>query len=65
MGVYKNLYTSIRGQRAEKFENHCPSSSADCTREQFKGSNGLDSLLDCTRKKIFWFGVADFLWVTP
>ena len=37
-----------------------PSSSADCARELFKGSNGLASLLDCIRKKIFWVGVADF-----
>jgi len=27
------------------------SSSADCAREQFKGSNGSASLVDCTRKK--------------
>ena len=40
-----------------------PSSSADCARELFKGSNGSDSLLDCTRKN-FWLRVADFLWVT-
>jgi len=37
-----------------------PSSCADCARELFKGSNGLDSLLDCTWKKSFWVGVADF-----
>jgi len=41
-----------------------PSSSADCARKLFQGSNGSDSLPDCTRKKIFWLGVADFLWVT-
>jgi len=39
----------------------CPSSSADCARELFKGSNGSAGLVDCTRKKIFWLGVADFL----
>jgi len=39
------------------------SSSADCSRELFKGSNGSASLLVCTRKKIFWLGDADFLWV--
>ena len=33
----------------------CPSSSADCTRELFKGSNGLASLVDCTRKKFLFF----------
>ena len=35
-----------------------PSSSADCARELFNGSNGLASLVDCTRKKIFWLGVS-------
>jgi len=39
-----------------------PSSSADCARELFKGSNGSASLVDCTRKTIFWLGSADFLW---
>jgi len=29
-----------------------PSSSANCARELFKGSNGSASLVDCTRKKI-------------
>jgi len=37
-----------------------PSSSADCTRELFKGSNRSASLVDCTRKKIFWFRVQIF-----
>jgi len=37
------------------------SSSADCARELFKSSNGSASLVDCTRKKIFWLGGADFL----
>jgi len=41
----------------------CLSSPANCARELFKGSNGLDSLLVSTRK-ICWFGVVDFLWVT-
>ena len=36
----------------------CHSSSADCARELFKGSNGLASLLDCTRKKIFLLGTS-------
>jgi len=27
-------------------------------------SKDAASLLVCTRKKIFWLGVADFLWVT-
>jgi len=38
-----------------------PSSSANCARELFKGSNRSASLVDCTWKKIFWFGVVDFL----
>jgi len=38
-----------------------PTSSADYARELFKGSNGSASLVGCTRKKIFWLGVADFL----
>ena len=33
----------------------CPSSSADCARELFKGSNGSASLVDCTRKTVFVF----------
>jgi len=39
----------------------CPSSSADCAKELFKNSNGSPSLVDCTRNKFFWLGVADFL----
>jgi len=37
-----------------------PSSSADSTRELFNGSNGSASLVDCTRKKIFAWGVRVF-----
>ena len=37
-----------------------PSSSADCARELFNGSNGLASLVHCTRKKIFAWGVRVF-----
>jgi len=33
-----------------------PSSSADCTRELFNGSNGSASLVDCIRKKLFLRG---------
>jgi len=32
------------------------SSSADCARELFSGSNGSARLVDCTRKKIFCLG---------
>jgi len=38
----------------------CPSSTADCARELFTGSNGSDSLLDCTRKKFFGWGLQIF-----
>ena len=38
-----------------------PSSSADCARELFNSSNGSASLVDCTRKKIFYLGGAGFL----
>jgi len=34
-----------------------PSSSADCARELFNSSNGSASLVDCTRKKNFAWGV--------
>ena len=37
-----------------------PSSSADCARELFNGSNGSASLVDCTRKKNFCLGGAGF-----
>ena len=37
----------------------CHSSSADCIRELFKGSNKSDSLLDCTQRKFFGWG----LWI--
>jgi len=37
------------------------SSSADCARELFHGSNGSASLVDCTQKKFFLVGGADCL----
>ena len=37
-----------------------PSSSAHCARELFSGSNGSASLVDCTRKKFFAWGVRFF-----
>jgi len=37
-----------------------PSSSADCARELFNGSNGSDSLVDCTQKN-FLVGGCGFL----
>jgi len=39
------------------------SSSTDCARDLFKGSNRSASLLVSTWKIFFWLGVADFLWV--
>jgi len=36
------------------------SSSTDCARELFNGSSGLASLVDCTQKKIFAWGVQVF-----
>ena len=36
------------------------SSTADCAKELFSGSNGLASLLDCTRKKFFGWGLRIF-----
>ena len=38
----------------------CPSSSADCARELFKGSNGSASLVDCTPKKFWGWGMQIF-----
>jgi len=37
-----------------------PSSSADCARELFKGSNGLASLVDCTQKNFLGWEVRIF-----
>ena len=37
-----------------------PSFFADCARELFKGSNGSASLVDCTRKTFFGWGVQTF-----
>jgi len=37
-----------------------PSSSADCARELFNGSNGSASPVDCTRRKFFLPGGSGF-----
>ena len=37
-----------------------PSSSADCAKELFKSSNGSASLVDCTLKKFFGWGMRIF-----
>ena len=70
-----HLYTSVKGvntlasgwfwrfsQKNSSFwlPYQRPSSSADCARELFKGSNGSASLVDCTRKKIFAWGMRVF-----
>jgi len=34
-----------------------PITSTDCARELFNGSNGSASLVDCTQKKFFAWGV--------
>jgi len=39
----------------------CPSSSTDCTRELFNGSNGSASLVDCTRKNFLVQGYGFFV----
>ena len=41
-----------------------PSSSADCTRELFMGSNGSASLVDCTRKNFLVGGCVFFPKIT-
>jgi len=38
----------------------CPSSSSNCARELFNDSNGSASLVDCTRKKFFGWGMQFF-----
>jgi len=38
-----------------------PSSSANCARELFKGSNGLASLVDCIQKKFLGGGCGFFV----
>ena len=38
-----------------------PSSSVDCARELFNGSNRSASLVDCTRKKFFGWGCGFFM----
>jgi len=38
-----------------------PSSSVDCAKELFKGSNGLATLVDCTRKKLLVGGCGFFV----
>ena len=54
--VYEYIVLRFRPQ-TEVFG--CLTNSADSARELFKSSNGLASLLACTRKKFFWLG----LWI--
>ena len=57
----RKWYLSFLGcRKPKKVGKHCPSSSADCARELFKGSNGSANLVDCIRKKIFGWGVLIF-----
>jgi len=61
--LFENKFKKIFGLKNSNFQlpyQH-PSSSADCARELFNGSNGSAILVDCTRKKIFWLGGAGFL----
>jgi len=58
--AYKYIVPRFRPKTSSfklPYQRH--SSSADCARELFKGSNGSASLLDCTRKKFFGCG----LWI--
>jgi len=43
---------------------HTRNSVSESSRELFKRSEDAASLQDCTWKKFFWLGGADFLWVT-
>jgi len=58
--IYSYFDFGLKNSRF-RLPNQCPSSSADCARELFKGSSGSASLVDCTRKKFFWLGGTDFL----
>jgi len=58
------LWRSSQKNSSFWFSYQHPSSSADCARELFNGSNGSGSLVDCTRKKFFCLGGAGCLWVT-
>jgi len=52
-GVWVVLAIFAKKNSSFRLPYQCPSSSADCARELFNGSNGSASLVDCTGKKIF------------
>jgi len=55
------IRTSIKKKNSSfRLPYQRPSSSADCARELFKGSNGSASLVDYTRNKMFWLKVRIF-----
>jgi len=59
--VYEYIVPGFRPKTSSfrlPYQRH--SSSADCTRELFKGSNASPSLLVYTRKKIFGWGLQVF-----
>ena len=59
--AYKYIVPRFRPKTSSfQLPYQCHISSVDGTRELFNGSNGLDSLLVCTRKKIFLFGGCRF-----
>ena len=67
-GRYWLLFNTLRAAWFRRFSQNNsfrlpyrrPSSSAHCARELFSGSNGSAILVDCTRKKIFAWGVRFF-----
>jgi len=61
--IYSHLNFGVKNS-SFRLPYQRPTSSTDCARELFNVSNGSASLVDCTRKQIFWLGSADFLWLT-
>jgi len=57
LGVWVVLAIFAKKNSSFRLPYQRPSSSADCARELFNGSNGSASLVDCTGKKIFGWGV--------
>jgi len=66
---FLKFFNSLASARIQRFSQknssfwmlyQRPSSSADCARELFNGSNGLASLVDCSQKNIFCLGGAGF-----
>ena len=62
--VYEHIVPGFQPKTSSfplPYQHH--SSSADCAKELFMGSNRSASLRVCTRKKNFWSRIANFLWV--